>query len=855
MNRKAKNFISRILKTKGRSVNSQSDISHSIQNALAFHQNGQLERAESLYKLLLANEPVNSDVYHLLGIIAYQRGNHYQAIDLIRKAIQINPEVPSYYSNCGIALKELKLFNDAIASYDLAIKLNPEYAEAYYNKGNALQEIHQFSEALTNYEKAISINSNYAAAYSNRGITLNHLSQFQDAIRSFDKAIELESNYPAPYSNRGIALQNLGRFEDAVNSFDLAIVLKPDYPEAYSNRGVSLQNLKQFEVAIESYQKAILFNPEFSEAYFNLGNAQQEQENFESSIISYNKAIELNNVNIQAYYNLGISFQKLKRFNEAISFYNKAIQLHPKFAEAYLNKANVLRELGQYDAANHCLDLLLKINPNMVEALLNKASLYLETKKFRETVSICDQLLDLKASYEYVLGIKQEAQMHICDWQDFYLNINKISHGILNNEQTSLPFYVLAQTDSLIIQKQAAQLWVAYKYPSISILGNINKYLKHQRIRVGYYSADFHNHATAYLIAELFELHDKNKFEVFAFSYGPDTKDEMQERIAKSVDHFIEVSTISDISIAQMSRQLEVDIAIDLKGLTQHNRLGIFAHRAAPVQVSYLGYPGTLSASYIDYLIADKTLIPQHIQNHYCEKIVYLPHSYQVNDRKRFISPKKFNKDEVGLPENCFVFCCFNNNFKITPSTFDSWINIIQKVPQSVLWLLEDNATAATNLRKEAKLRGLDPSRLVFATRMSLPDHLARQRLADLFLDTLPYNAHTTASDALWAGLPVLTCKGESFASRVAASLLNAIGLPEMVTDTRSQFEAMAIELATNPLKLQTIRHKLQINRLHAPLFDTPLFIKNIEAAYFKMYQRYHCDSPLEHIQSFELKQ
>ena len=385
----------------------------------------------------------------------------------------------------------------------------------------------------------------------------------------------------------------------------------------------------------------------------------------------------------------------------------------------------------------------------------------------------------------------------------------------------------------------------------MTTLGPIIKQPRQPKIRLGYYSADFHNHATAYLMAELFERHDKSKFELIAFSFGPETKDEMQIRVSQAFDHFINVASLSDLEVALLSRELGIDVAIDLKGVTQDSRLGIFSFRAAPIQVSYLGYPGTLGADYIDYLIADKTLIPPQSQQHYSEKIVYLPNSYQVNDRHRVIAPTQFTKQELGLPEDAFVFCCFNNNFKITPDIFDSWVRILKAVEGSVLWLLQDNPTAAMNLQKEAVRRGLDPARLVFAKRMDLPEHLARHKAADLFLDTTPCNAHTTASDALWAGLPLLTCMGETFASRVAASLLKAIELPELITETQADYEKLAIDLAKTPEKLNAIIEKLERNRLTTPLFDTTLFTKHIEVAYMQMYERYQADLPPEHIKVF----
>jgi predicted O-linked N-acetylglucosamine transferase (SPINDLY family) len=412
----------------------------------------------------------------------------------------------------------------------------------------------------------------------------------------------------------------------------------------------------------------------------------------------------------------------------------------------------------------------------------------------------------------------------------------------------SNPFPLLAMSDDPMLHRQASEIFAHYQYPSNSTLGPIAKHPKGEKIRIGYFSADFHNHATGYLLAELIELHDKIQFELIGISFGPNQDDEMRIRLQQSFDQLIDASTMSDIEIAQLSRDLKIDIAVDLKGFTQNCRTGIFAYRAAPIQLSYLGYPGTMSTNYIDYLIADRTLIPQEAQQAYSEKIAYLPNSYQANDRKRVISDKRFTKGDLGLPEQGFIFCSFNNNYKILPATFEIWMRILKAVDASVLWLYEDNAAAADHLRQEAEKRGVHPSRLVFAKRMPLAEHLARHQLADLFIDAFPCNAHTTASDALWAGLPVLTLMGNSFASRVAASLLKAIELPELITSTPQSYEALAIEIAKNPAKLAALKQKLASNRLTTPLFDTPQFTKDLEQSYVQIYERYQAGLPPEHI-------
>ena len=385
----------------------------------------------------------------------------------------------------------------------------------------------------------------------------------------------------------------------------------------------------------------------------------------------------------------------------------------------------------------------------------------------------------------------------------------------------------------------AAQICAEQRYPAVQPSGAFPLRPKGGKIRIGYFSADFHNHATTYLTAEMLELHDPSRFELYGFSFGPDRQDDMRKRVSSAFHKFSDVRDKSDRDVARYSRALGIDIAIDLKGYTAGARLGIFAERCAPIQVSYLGYPGTTGAGYMDYIIADRTIIPKDRQGDYTECAVCLPDSYQVNDSKRKISDKSFVRRELGLPESGFVFCCFNGNYKILPATFDIWMRLLKSVEGSVLWLMEDSRVAANNLRREAERRGVDSTRLVFAQRMKLDEHLARHRAADLFLDTLPCNAHTTASDALWAGLPVLTCVGEAFAGRVAASLLQTIGLPELITQTHPEYEALALELARNPEKLSAIRQKLAHNRSASPLFDAGRYTRHIEAAYQAMMDRY----------------
>jgi predicted O-linked N-acetylglucosamine transferase (SPINDLY family) len=362
---------------------------------------------------------------------------------------------------------------------------------------------------------------------------------------------------------------------------------------------------------------------------------------------------------------------------------------------------------------------------------------------------------------------------------------------------------------------------------------------KPECLRIGYFSADFHNHATMHLMAQIFALHDKSRFEILAYSYGPDRQDEMRKKLLGAVDVFHDVREMNDLQIVDLARTEKLDIAIDLKGFTQNERLGPFAYGLAPVQISYLGYPGTLGADFIDYIVADAVVIPGDKRPHYSEQIIYLPNTYQPTDNTRIISDKIITRGDMGLPSDGFVFCCFNNNYKISLKEFDIWMRLLGKVESSVLWLLKSNNWAEQNLKREAEARGISSERLVFAERVPQAEHLARQKLADLFLDTFNVNAHTTTSDALWAGLPVVTKLGEGFAARVAGSLLTAIGLPELITQSEEAYEALALALATDPNELAKIKSKLEANRLTQPLFDSAMYTRHLETGYQMAYDRY----------------
>jgi len=546
------------------------------------------------------------------------------------------------------------------------------------------------------------------------------------------------------------------------------------------------------------------------------------------------KAERINPNHAFVQFNLAKSMSELGEDKQAIPYHQKAVYLAPQNKDAWINYGKCLFSLARYSDALLCFIKADQLQPNDHETLFNIGNTLQELGQLDNALTFFDKALSIKPDYDYFIGARFHLKMNMCYWDNLQQDINQIISAIGNNEKVSTCFPLLAITDSMAIQRKVAEIWVKNNYPRIDSPAPYHSRNSQDKIRVAYFSADFYQHATAVLLAEVFEKHDKFKFEIYAFSFGKNSDDDMQKRLAKAFTRFIDVSSMPNQSVAELSRELKIDIAIDLKGYTEGSRPSIFSHRAAPIQINYLGYPGTMSAEFIDYIIADRFIIPESLQKLYSEKILYLPDCYQPNTARE-ISNQRLSKEDCGLPSNAFVYCCFNNNYKITPQIFDIWMDILNSVPNSVLWLLESNSFASINLKKETLSRNVNPDRLVFAPKLPLASHLVRHQLANLFLDTFPCNAHTTASDALWANLPVLTLTGESFASRVAASLLHTLGLDELICLSTDIYKTRAIELALDPNKLQPINDKLRINKTNSPLFNSSQITLNLESIYLNI--------------------
>lgn len=632
-----------------------------------------------------------------------------------------------------------------------------------------------------------------------------HLGRAEELYRT---VLNVQPDHVDALHYLGVMRLQQSRHDEAVSLIGEALRHRPNFPDALCNRGTALQALNRLEEAVMSYDTAIAIRPDYANALFNRGNA----------------------------------LRILGHYTDALASYDKALAIQPDFAVAHTNRGNALDALGRHEAALASYDKALAIRPRYPEALCCRGSVLRKLMRFKDALETFQRVAAIDAGFRHVQGEIAIARGNLCKWQGHDRLVRRLIDGINAGHPVSLPFALLTQLDDPAAQLKCAAAFVRDLHPARQQPLWTGERYHHDRIRIAYLSADFHDHATAYLAAGLFERHDRERFEIIGISCGPDQPGAMRTRLVAAFDRFVNIRAMGDPEAARLLREHEIDVVVDMKGFTLDARLDILAHRPAPIQVSYLGYPGTMGASYIDYIIADELVIPPSDHACYAERIVYLPDCYQVNDSRRSIAEQTPSRTDWGLPERGFVYCCFNNNYKITPDIFDIWMRLLSRVPGSVLWLLEDNTTAAQNLRREAQRRGVAPERLVFAQRIDLPEHLARQRRADLFLDTLPVNAHTTASDALWAGLPLLTCKGRAFAGRVAASLLQTVGLPELVTDSLADYEAQALMLATSPDKLTGIRTQLAHNRMTHPLFDTDRFCRHIESAYITMWERYQRD-------------
>ena len=604
----------------------------------------------------------------------------------------------------------------------------------------------------------------------------------------------------------------------------------------------ALQN-NQFLEAESLLQEMLVSSPANPDVLHLLGIVCGMQSRPDDALRFFEQALQLTPDNPELHFNTAKALSTLQRDTDALEHHQKALALDPDNPEIWLNYGRSLDNLRQREQALDCYEKAVVLQPQMAEGWFNKGKILGELRRYDEALQSYINAYQLRPTEPFLLGIILHYKMLICDWADLEGIYLKIQQDLHAHQMVVEPFGFQGVSTSEQDLLESAKIFAKQRFPAREKTANqVAPKSKNEKIRIAYLCGEFRDQATSVLMTGVYESHDPDHFEIYALDNGWDDGGVLRPRMKKAFKEIIDISQMTDPAVVNLIEDLQIDILVNLNGYFGEGRQNVFAFHPAPIQVNYLGFPGTLGAEYMDYLIADPIVIPPTSRQYYVEKIAYLPNSYQANDSKRIISAREFTRAELGLPEVGFVYCCFNNNYKITPETFDSWMRILKAVEGSVLWLIQDNVPAEKNLKAEALKRGISPDRIIFAQRLPLPEHLARHKMADLFLDTLPYNAHTTASDALWAGVPVLTLLGNTFPGRVAASLLNAVGLPGLVAHTPKEYEQRAIELARDPLVLKAIQERLVDNRLSKPLFDTALFTQDLEALYKKMVERYRAN-------------
>jgi len=643
-------------------------------------------------------------------------------------------------------------------------------------------------------------------------------------------------NNPQAEFQQALALHQRGQLDAAEKIYKSILLSRPKYFDAIFALGIVHLQRDDFRAADRQFSIAIRIDPDNSPLHNNHGNALLGLGRLHDALAAYDKSTAINPQNWEAHYNRGNVLAALKRFEEALASYDRSIALFPDNAQVHDNRGSTLANLYRFDEALASFDRAIRLNPNQARAYANRASTRAKAKQYDKALEDYDRAFALDPGLDYLAGNRFTVGMYACRWDGYEKDCTALVEGVRSGSHKVEPFSLLPIPSSARDQLKCARQFVRDKIPAGPKMPWHGRRYAHDKIRVGYVSSDFHSHPTSHLIAGMLEAHDRERFSIHGFSTGLAAEnDEYRIRVRKAFDVFVDACTMSSNTLIDRIRTDEIDILIDLNGLTTGRRTDVFAARPAPVQVNFLGYPGTMGAEYIDYIVADRHLIPEADRESYAEKIAYLPHSYQPNDSKRAVSANPGTREEHGLPETGFVFCCFNNTFKITPDIFDVWTRLLKAVEGSVLWIFCENEHAAANLKAEAERRDVSANRLVFAPRLPADRHRARYALADLFLDTLYYDAHTTASDALWAGLPVVTFPGGTFASRVAASLLHARGMPELIAASLEDYERLALALATNPGMLRAAKTRLAENRDACPLFDTARYTRNLEAAFARM--------------------
>jgi protein O-GlcNAc transferase len=639
-----------------------------------------------------------------------------------------------------------------------------------------------------------------------------------------------------------------GRFDKAVEYFQASIAIKPDHAESYHDLGAALYAERRYEVALSSFQKAVELNGQMASAWFNGGNVLCRVNRFDTAIQWYEQALSVSPGHADAHYNLGNVHKMLGNLKVALGHYQAALSIDPRFAEARNNMGSLYLKDGQLDKALECFQAAMALKPGYYEAAYNAAVGLQRLGRLEQAIESARRALTIRPDDGDALALLSALLRQACDWANVpvvdrmlsQLTERQLQEGRRPSEQ---PFLSFVRSASPGHNFQVASAWSRWLISGQQ--GREHQFAhpphryRSRPMTIGYLSEQFRNAATAHLTAGLFERHSRDGFRIIAYSWGDDDGSPYRRKIESDTDLFVNIKALSDSEAAQRIYDDRVNILVDLMGWMHGHRMGILLQRPAPIQVNYLGYPGTTGAPFVDYILADTIVIPKDHHRFFSEEVVYLPHCYQATDPSPWVDGREMTRAGAGLPEDRLVFCAFTTDYKIEPLSFGCWMQILHAVPQSVMWLIAPSDLTRKNLLQHARLQGIDPRRIVFADPLPKPMHLARISLADIALDTFTVNGHTTTSDTLWAGVPLVTLQGTHFASRVASSILSAAGLNELVAESLSDYKRLAIELALNPDRLKTLKTKLACRKAGMPLFDTDRLVQNLEQAYSRMWHQF----------------
>jgi len=767
---------------------------------------------------------------------------------MTNKKILTNPENILTNVREFIENNQLEL---AINTLEQACKSFPKEPSFFNLLAQLSLQNKKLDNGISLLKQSLNINPKQPLVMFDLGIALSLNNELDEAVIFFDQSIELEPKNIKVYIRKAMTLRKSNRLEESIDCYQKIINLKPDYIDAYINKAELLYMIGNLEESLCLYQQAIKVDIENADLRIRCAKILNKLGQVDEALSFYHKSIEMQPKGSVGYKGLGYIYKTLRKYDQSYLYLKKAIDINPDY-EVYSNLGQLCCQMGNYKEGIIYYDKANTFKKGKAEAYTLKAYAQIAEGEMSEAILSFDQAIENEADYTFTFGERLYWKNSICEWGDYEHDVHLIDLMIKNKKCISVPLALCSFIDNPETQKVGAELFAHQRFQSYNSLGSINKYPKNKKIKIGYFSGDFRDHPVAYLVTELFEKHDKSKFEVFAFSfYEGIKKSKTRIRVEKPFDEFIDVANLSDKNIALLAREKKIDIAIDLGGYTKSGRPGIFAMRAAPIQINYLGYSGTTGTNYIDYIFSDRFIIPKELQKYYTEKIIYLPKCFFPNEEKITLGKKIFSRESEGLPEKDFIFCCFNNSWKITPSIFKLWIKLLSNVPRSVLWFPGFSKETKNNLRSECIKLGIDQNRLIFSTSEKFrEDYYTKIKLADIFLDSFPYGAHTTASDFLRVGVPVVTLRGSSFVSRIASSLLINLNLSELITTTELHYESLAIQLATNPKYLKEVKAKLIKNINSSTIFNPTQYAKSIELSYIQVYDRHHDFLQPDHIEA-----